>query len=248
MNLFEYCLRMGDNALILGHRLSEWCGHGPILEEDIAMINIALDHIGQATSILKYAAEIENKGRTEDDLAYFRDAQNFRNALLVEQENGDFAVTMARQFYYTTFSYLFFEALKNSKDATLAAIAEKSLKEVTYHLRHSSEWIVRMGDGTDESKERVQNAINDLWMYTGDLFTMNEVDNDLLKQGIAVDLTALKPKWDTMVADVLKRATLTMPTSIYMQQGSKEGKHTEHLGFLLAEMQYLQRTYPGAQW
>jgi ring-1,2-phenylacetyl-CoA epoxidase subunit PaaC len=246
--LFEYCLRLGDNNLIIGHRLSEWCGHGPILEEDIAMINIALDHVGQSRTLLQYAAEVEGKGRTEDDLAYLRDVMDFRNFMLTEQPNGDFAVTMMRQLFVTTFNYHLYEALQQSKDATLAAFAEKSLKEVTYHLRHTAEWVVRLGDGTAESRERAQSALDDLWMFTGEMFDMNKVDEVLIREGIAVDLNEIRKKWNATIDEVLERATLTKPESVFMMSGSQQGKHTEHLGYLLAEMQFLPRAYPGAQW
>ena len=246
--LFEYCLRLGDNNLILGHRLSEWCGHGPVLEQDIALINVALDLVGSATSLLEYAAEVEGKGRSADDLAYLRDELHFRNVMLVEQPNGDFAYTIARQFFYDVYSYHLNEALKSSKDPRLSAIAEKSLKEITYHLRHSSEWIIRLGDGTDESKRRMQAAVDDLWMHTGDMFVMNETDALLIKEGIAVDKSLIKLQWDKMVKEIMNRATLTIPANIFMLTGSLEGKHTEHLGFLLAEMQYLPRAYPDAKW
>lgn len=246
--LFEYCLRLGDNSLVLGHRLSEWCGHGPILEEDIAMINIALDLVGQSRTMLQYAAEVEGKGRSEDDLAYLRDVLGFRNSLLAEQPNGDFAVTMMRQFLITAFNYHLYETLKSSKDATIAAFAEKSLKEVSYHLRHSGEWIVRLGDGTEESHERVQTALDDLWMFTGDLFETTEGDELLVKEGIAADMNDIKVKWESTVNEVLEKATLKKPGSDYMMTGSRTGKHTEHLGYLLAEMQFLPRAYPGAEW
>lgn len=246
--LFEYCLRIGDSSLILGHRLSEWCGHGPILEEDIAMTNIALDLIGQSRIIYSYAAELEGKGRTEDDLAFLRDAMDFRNALITEQPNGDFGKTMMRQFFYSTFCYHLYQQLKSSKDSNIAAFAEKSLKEVTYHVRHSADWVVRLGDGTEESHERVQNAADDLWMFTGDMFEADEIDNVLLKEGIAADLTKVKAEWDKMVAEIFKKATLKVPENSFMLGGSRAGNHGEHLGYLLAEMQFLPRTYPGANW
>lgn len=246
--LFEYCLRLGDNNLILGHRLSEWCGHGPVLEQDIALINVALDLVGSATSLLEYAADVEGEGRSADELAYLRNEMQFRNAMLVEQPNGDFAYTIARQFFYDVYSYYLNEALKNSKDATLSAIAEKSIKEITYHLRHSSEWMIRLGDGTEESKRRMQVAVDELWIHTGDLFSMNETDTLLIKEGIAVDKSLIKVQWDKMVKEVMNRATLNIPADTFMLTGSLEGKHTEHLGYLLAEMQYLPRAYPGAKW
>jgi len=246
--LFEYCLRMGDNSLILGHRLSEWCGHGPILEEDIAMTNISLDLIGQTRTLLSYAADIEGKGRTEDDLAFLRDEMDFRNFLIVEQTNGDFAKTILRQLFYTAFSYHFYDRLKNSKDSTLAAIAEKSIKEVTYHLRHCSEWVIRLGDGTEESHRRMNEAIEDLWMFTGDMFAMDGTDELLIKEGIGVDLNEVKKNWNDTIKEVFERATLKLPENNFMVIGSREGKHSEHLGLLLAEMQFLPRAYPGAQW
>ncbi|MFK8103216.1 MAG: 1,2-phenylacetyl-CoA epoxidase subunit PaaC [Saprospiraceae bacterium] len=246
--LFDYTLRLGDNALILGHRLSEWCGRGPILEQDIAMTNIALDLIGQARSLLQYAGEIEGKGRTEDDLAFLRDISAYRNVLLVEQPNEDFAFTMVRQFFYDNYSFHFYTALLKSTDKTLAAIAEKSLKEVRYHLRYSSEWMIRLGDGTEESNQKMQKALNQMWMYQGELLTMNETDRALAAEGIGVDLEALKPAFDAKLAEILTEATLEMPTGTWMQKGGKEGKHSEHLGFILAEMQYLQRAHPGATW
>ena len=245
---FEYYLRLGDNSLILGHRLSEWCGHGPILEEDIALINVALDLVGQSRFMLDAAAKLENKGRTEDTLAYHRNANEFRNALLVEQPNGDFAITLVRQFFYDMYHHLFLSELKNSKDELLSAFAEKSLKEVSYHLRHSADWMLRLGDGTAESHERTQTAINDLWMYTGDLFDMNEVDMVLVKEGIGVDLSAIKIKWDQKISEVLTEGTLTLPANTYMQKGSKEGLHTEYLSYLLAEMQSIPRAMPDAVW
>ena len=246
--IFEYCLRLGDSSLILGHRLSEWCGHGPVLEEDIALINIALDHIGRARNILTYAGELEGLGKTEDDLAYQRNERNYRNLLITEYPNTDFAYTIARQFFFDAYSYFLYEKLKTSKDVTIAAIAEKALKEITYHLRHSSEWILRLGDGTEESKNKIQNALNELWRFTGEMFTMDATDQFLLKEGISVDLNEVKLKWDNKITEILTRATLEKPTGTFMQSGSKTGVHTEHLGFLLAEMQYLPRTYPEAKW
>lgn len=246
--LFEYCLRLADSSLILGQRLGEWCGHGPILEEDIALTNIALDFVGHATAMLQYAAKVEGKDRTEDDLAYMRNEREFRNVLLVEQPNGDYAKTIARQFLFDTYQYYYYEALQKSKDETIAALAEKSLKEITYHLRHSSQWVLRLGDGTAESHERIQTAINDLWAFTGDLFDMDEADTCLIKEEIAVDLKPIKEKWFNHVSEILKKATLQIPAQTFMQSGSREGKHTEHLGYLLAEMQYLSRTFPHAKW
>ena len=246
--LFEYCLRLGDSSLILGHRLSEWCGHGPVLEQDIALTNVALDLVGQATLFMEYASELEGKGRSADDLAFLRDTTQFRNALITEQPNGDFGATILRQFFFDAHHFYLFTALKNSTDARIASIAEKSLKEITYHLRHSSEWVLRLGDGTEESHQRMQNALSDLWDYTGDLFSMNKADEILIKEGIGVDQNSIKAEWDKTVRQVLEKATLTLPGTTFMQSGSLEGKHTEHLGYLLAEMQFLPRAYPGAKW
>jgi ring-1,2-phenylacetyl-CoA epoxidase subunit PaaC len=246
--IFQYLLRLGDSSLIIGHRLSEWCGHGPILEEDIALTNIALDFVGNATAILTYAAQVEGKGRTEDDLAFMRHEREFRNLLLTEQPNGDYATTIARQFLFDTYMYFLYEELKNSKDETLAALATKAHKEITYHLRHTTEWMYRLGDGTEESHERIQAGLNSLWMYTPDLFDMDEVDVLLIKEGIVPDLTLVKTKWELRVNEVLQEATLQVPKTTMKQKGSREGKHSEHLGFLLAEMQYVHRAYPGVKW
>lgn len=245
---FEYLLRIGDNALILGQRVAEWCGHGPVLEEDIALTNISLDLIGQARSLLTHAGSIEGKHRDEDRLAYFRDAHDFRNVLLVEQPNGHFGDTITRQFFYDHFSWLLFDGLRQSSDAQLAAIAEKSLKEVTYHRRHSSEWMIRLGDGTEESHEKVQQSINDLWMYTGEMLKADELDRNAALAGIGVDLDTIAEYWNTNVQGVLKQAGLTTPENSWMQSGGKTGVHSEHLGFILAEMQHVPRMYPDAQW
>lgn len=246
--IFEYILRMGDNSLILGHRLSEWCGHGPILEQDIALTNIALDLIGQSRNYLTAAGNVEGKGRSEDDLAFFRIERDFKNVLLVEQPNGDWGVTLARQFLFDHFHYLVLQELRNSSHEELRDIAEKSIKEVTYHVRYSSDWMKRLGDGTEESHRRVQQGIDDLWRYTGEMFEMDEVDAMLIEAGIAPDLSHLKEKWHENVSAVLKEATIDVPGEQFMQTGGKKGIHTEHLGYLLAEMQHLPRTYPDAKW
>jgi ring-1,2-phenylacetyl-CoA epoxidase subunit PaaC len=247
--LFEYCLRLGDCSLIAGQRLAEWCGHGPILEEDIAMTNISLDLIGEARGFYNYASVIEGKGRTEDDFAYLRDTMEFRNLLLVEQPNVDFAVTMMKQFFFSAYLYFLYKELQSSKDKTITAIAEKSLKEVTYHLRHSSQWILRLGDGTDESSKKVQSALNDLWMYTGDLFDMDETDTILIEAGIAADLNKIKQEWNKIISDILTEAKLIIPPAdTWMAKGSRSGKHSEYLGYILAEMQALPREYPDAKW
>ncbi len=248
MNLKKYILRQADNTLILGQRLAEWCGHGPVLEQDIAITNFALDLIGQARSLYQYAAEVEGEGKTEDDLAYLREAIDFYNVLLVELPNGNFGKTIARQFFFDAFNYYFYIELQKSKDQQLAAIAEKSIKEVTYHLRYTSEWMIRLGDGTAESHEKMQTAVNDLWAYTSEMCTPDALDQEMQEAGIGVDLQKIKASWDAKVKDILAQATLEIPENSWMQTGGKNGKHTEHLGFVLAEMQHLQRTHPGATW
>ncbi len=246
--LFEYLLRLGDNSLILGHRLSEWCGHGPELEEDIALTNIALDLIGQARMLLSYAGEVEGEGRSEDDLAYLRDGLEYRNVLLVEQPNQDYAFTIARQFFFDAFNYELYARLTESQEEQLAAIAAKALKEVRYHRRHSAEWLIRLGDGTELSHEKMQTAVNALWMYTGELFEMDAVDEAVVRAGIGADLEAIRPAWDRHVSAVLEEATVARPETGWMQSGGKTGRHSEHLGYILADMQFLQRAYPGATW
>jgi ring-1,2-phenylacetyl-CoA epoxidase subunit PaaC len=246
--LVQYALRLADNALVLGHRLSEWCGHAPMLEEDIALANIALDLIGQARSLYAYAAEAEGEGRDEDELAYLRDAAGYRNVLLVEQPNGDFALTIARQFLYAAYMAPFWRSLAGARDAMLAAIAAKAEKEAAYHLRHSAEWLIRLGDGTAESHDRAQAALDELWMYTGEMFETDEVERGLTERGIAVDPQALRPEWDETVDRVLADATLERPPEQWMQTGGRSGRHSEHLGFILADLQFLQRAYPGAKW
>ncbi|HEX7970470.1 MAG TPA: 1,2-phenylacetyl-CoA epoxidase subunit PaaC [Stellaceae bacterium] len=246
--LFTYTLRLADNALILGHRLSEWIGHAPLLEEELALGNVALDLIGEARALYAYAGAIEGKGRDEDQLAYRRDAGQFRNILLVEQPNGDFAVTVARQFLYSAFRHPFWRALAQSKDATLAAIAAKAEKEAAYHLRHASEWLIRLGDGTDESHRRAQDALDELWSYAGEMFETDAVEQKLIAQGVAVDPASLRPEWQRSMDEVLAEATLAKPAASWMQSGGRGGRHSEHLGHLLAEMQFLQRAYPGVAW
>lgn len=246
--LFEYLLRLGDDRLVLGHRVSEWCGHGPILEEDIALSNIALDLIGHATSLLALAGQVEGAGRDEDALAYFRDGVAWRNCLLVEQPNGDFGTTIVRQFLFDAYSVLRWDQLSRCGHEGLQAIAVKSLKEDKYHLRHSSEWVVRLGDGTEESHTRVQQAVNDLWRFTGELFERDGVDDAVAAQGILVDHGALRALWDGMIADVFGRATLTVPTDAVFRRGGRQGRHTEVLGHMLATMQSVARAHPGARW
>jgi ring-1,2-phenylacetyl-CoA epoxidase subunit PaaC len=247
--LLDYLLRLADNALILGHRLSEWCGHGPILEQDIAVSNIALDYIGQSRMLFQYAAIIEGKNKTEDDWAYFRDVAQFRNVLLVEQPNEDWAYTIVRQFLYDTYNFYFHQELCKSKDTQIAAYAEKAIKEVTYHLRWSSEWMIRLGDGTDESHRRVQEALNDYFIYSKELLVPNEVDKIMAEEGIGVDLEYIKPLVEERISFVLQEATLTAPKIAWnLPTIGKNGVHSEHLGYILAEMQHLQRSYPNANW
>ena len=247
-SLVPYLLRLGDDRLVLGHRLSEWCGHGPILEEDIALTNIALDLIGEATLLLKLAGEQEGAGRDEDALAYFRDAVDFRNALMVELPRGDFGFTIVRQFLFSVYSLLQMEALQRSKLDALAGIAAKALKESRYHVRHSAQWVITLGDGTNESHERAQRAVDDLWRYTGELFTTDDVDRDAAAAGIGVDLGTLAEPWQAQVGEVFTRAGLSVPRNEYMQLGGRAGRHTEHLGHMLAEMQIVARSHPGAKW
>lgn len=246
--LFEYLLCLGDNCLILGQRLSEWCGHGPVLEEDLAFTNVALDLIGQTRLWLSYAGEVEGKGRDEDRLAFLRDAHDFRNVLLVEQPNGNFADTIARQFYFDTWHYFLLRDLQRSADQRIAEIAEKSVKEVAYHVRRSGDWVVRLGDGTQASHVKMQAAIDDLWTYTGELFTADGVDQVLREQRVAFDPANLRQPWLDHVKGILDEATLVLPAEAWMQRGGKQGVHSENLGYMLAEMQFLQRAYPGAQW
>jgi ring-1,2-phenylacetyl-CoA epoxidase subunit PaaC len=246
--LFEYLLRLGDDRLVLGHRLSEWCGHAPILEEDIALANISLDLIGQATLLLKLAGEVEGKGRSEDALAYFRDAIEFRNVLMAELPKGDFAFTIMRQFLFGVAAYYHLEGLARSTQAELAGIAAKALKETRYHVRHSGEWVIKLGDGTAESHDRAQRALDELWRYTGEMFLTDAVDARLVAAGIAPDLSEIEPRWSAQVSEVLGRATLATPSAGYMQRGGRVGRHTEHLGHMLSEMQIVARSHPGAQW
>jgi ring-1,2-phenylacetyl-CoA epoxidase subunit PaaC len=247
-SLVLYVLRRADDALILGHRLSEWCGHAPMLEEDMALANMGLDLLGQARELYSYAADVEGKDNDEDKFAYLRDVRQYRNLLLLEQPNGDFAHTMVRQFFYAGFADLYWRAMMRSGDATLAAIAAKSEKESAYHLRHSSEWIVRLGDGTGESHTRAQTAIDDLWAFTGEMFEVDDSERALIDAGIAIDPEGLRPQWLKTVLSVVSEATLALPKSDWMQQGGRSGRHSEHLGHLLSELQSMQRTFPGAAW
>jgi ring-1,2-phenylacetyl-CoA epoxidase subunit PaaC len=248
---FELLLRLGDDRLVLGHRLSEWCGHAPILEEDIALANVALDLLGQATLFLRRAGDVEGKGRDEDALAYWREAIEFSNSLLVEQPNGDFAFTIARQFLFDVHAVVTLDAMTRSASSELAALAAKSLKEARYHVRHSGEWMLKLGDGTDESHRRAQHAVDELWRFTPELFAADDVAARLAATGVGPDLPALRESWETQVLDVLHRATLTVPSGASHTphlRGGRTGMHGEHLGHLLAELQIVARSHPGATW
>lgn len=248
-HLTTYLLRLGDNALILSQQLSQWCGKGPALEEDMALTNVALDLLGQTRLWLSYAGELEGAGRDEDALAYGRDAHDFYNCLLLEQPNGNYADTMVRQFFFDCWHYFLLRALLASSDARIAAIAEKSLKEVTYHLRRSGDLVVRMGDGTEESRAKTQAAVDELWMYTGEFFIDDAVYTAMAADGVAPLPSSLRQPWLGHVFQILTEATLAPPSpDAWMQRGGKQGRHSEHLGYLLAEMQFLQRAYPGAEW
>jgi ring-1,2-phenylacetyl-CoA epoxidase subunit PaaC len=244
----EYVLRLADNALILGQRLSEWCGHAPVLEEELALANVALDLIGQSRLLLTHAGHVEAAGRDEDQLAFLRADHQFRNLTLVELPNGDFARTVVRNFLFAAFQRLLWEALVSSRDAELAAIAEKSLKETRYHLRHSADWVVRLGDGTEESHNRTQSALDYLWPYTAEFFTPDRVDDEVAAASLGVPWSNLEPAWEAAVRPVLSEATLTVPARTAFRSRGRLGLHSEHLGHLLAQMQHLQRTYPAAQW
>ncbi|MEN8927686.1 MAG: 1,2-phenylacetyl-CoA epoxidase subunit PaaC [Flavobacteriales bacterium] len=247
-NFIHFLFRLGDNSLILGQRLAEWCSKGPTLEEDVALTNISLDNFGQARMIFSKIAEMEDNGKSEDDYAFRRNEREFFNALITERPNGHFGDTIARSFLFDAFQYHFYTELCNSTNEFLAGLAEKSLKEVKYHVRHSGEWIVRLGDGTEESKKKIQESINDLWAYTGDMFATDSQIVALSEEGITPDYKAIQSNWKNTVKEVLTRATLTVPEDQYMQKGSLEGRHSEFLGHLLGDMQYLQRAYPDAKW
>jgi ring-1,2-phenylacetyl-CoA epoxidase subunit PaaC len=248
-NKFEYLLRQGDSALILSQQLSQLCGKGPALEEDMALTNVALDLLGQTRMWLGYAAEIEGAGRDEDRLAYLRDTREFHNVLLVEQPNGDYAQTLVRQFFFDTWHYFLMRELVQSTDRRIAEIAEKSIKEVTYHLRRSGDLVVRLGDGTDTSHRKMQAAIDELWTYTGEMFAYDAVDLAMVGQGVAPAAEPLRAAFLAHVAEVFEEGTLRMPPiDAFMQRGGKQGRHGERLGYILAEMQFLQRAYPGVEW
>jgi ring-1,2-phenylacetyl-CoA epoxidase subunit PaaC len=251
----EYTLFLADSSLIMGHRLSEWTGHGPMLEQDIAISNIALDLIGQSRNFYQYAAIISNennphqKAVSEDDLAYLRDGGEFKNLLITELPNGDWAQTILKMFFFSTWQFYFYQKLIYSSDKQLSAIAEKSLKEVTYHVRWSGEWVIRLGDGTEESKRRIENALELLWPFTGEMFQQENYEFALMNERISIPVSDIKSDWLKKVETIFEAATLPFPNSeIWMQKGGKSGVHTEHLGFILAEMQFLQRAYPGCDW
>lgn len=247
--LVEIMLRLADDRLIHGHRLSEWTGHGPELEEDLALANMALDMIGHAAALYGYAAEIEGK-EDEDYYAYFRDDIDFKNVAMVELPKGDFAFTMARQFLFSAYSYYLYQKLiETVDDEQFNGMLRKHFKEIKYHLRHSREWVLRLGDGTEESHQRIQDAFNEIWMYTDELFDLDETDQIAIKENLFVEVDSFKDEWRSLVDDVLEEATLEVPDDDqYMFSGSRQGRHTEHLGRLLSEMQFLRRSYPNAEW
>ena len=247
MDLLKYTLRIADSSIILGQRLSSWCSKGPTLEEDIALSNLSLDLFGQANSLLEYASELDGT-KSADDFAFKRNEREFYNLQLTEQLNGHFGDTIVRHFFFSVYSFLFYSKLSNSKDETLAAISTKSLKEIKYHLTHSKSWVIRLGDGTEESNKRIQKSLNDLWQFTGEFFEMDDIDQKMYKEGIGVNNSSLKSEWDKIVNTTLKESNLIRPENGYMQSGSKNGMHTEHLGHLLSEMQFLPRAYPDAKW
>ena len=247
-NLYNYILGVADNSLILGQRMGELCGHGPSLETDIACTNVSLDLFGQVRSYFQYAAEIAGEGKTEDDIAFLRREREYKNVLLVEQPNTDFAYTIVRQFLFDVYHLLFLQELQKSTDETLVAIAKKSIKEVSYHERFSSDWIKRLGDGTEVSHQKIQEAINNLWTYTDELFHQTDADKAMVAAGVGVDVTALKEKYYETITAVLEVATIAVPESKWFQKGGKHGVHTEHLGYMLSDMQYMQRTYPNLEW
>lgn len=246
--LFDYTLRLADTALILGHRISEWSGHAPMLEEDLAMANMALDLIGQSRSLYDYAGRIEGKGRDENALAYMRNELDWKNWLIAEQPNGDFAATMLRQLLVAAYLDPLYRALARSKDETLAAIAAKAEKEMAYHVRHAGEWVIRLGDGTDESRRRLIDAMDDLWPFTGEMFEVDAADQALIDAGIAVDPKTIRAEWEKTIDHIFAEATVQRPKDGWMQTGGKAGRHTEHLGHILSELQYMQRAHPGMTW
>lgn len=247
-NLLNYVVRLGDDALVLGHRLSEWTSHGPFLEEDIALSNIALDYIGRARFLYGYAAELKGDGAEEDDFAYLRDERQFQNHLIHELPIGDFAFTMTRQFFVDQFNYYYFTQLTHSTDTGLAAIAQKVIKETAYHLRRSRDWVIRLGDGTEQSHQRMQKAANDLWGYTNELFEQDDLEKALIAAGVAADSATIRKEWLKNITEVFSEATLSVPKDDWSVRGGREGYHTENLGHLLTELQYVHRSHPGCQW
>lgn len=245
---YNYILRIADDSMILSQRLGEWCGHGPFLEEDIALTNFTLDHVGQATNFYEYLAQIAGDGRTADDIAFLRKENEYVNVLLVEQPNGNYADTIAREFFFDVFRKLLFEKLTHSKDEQLAGIAEKSLKETKYHVKHTTDWMLRLGDGTELSHLRLQEAVNQLWKFTDELFYQDEIDKEMIEAGIGVDLSSLKNEWLKIVDEVFAEATIEKPTTKWTFKGGRDGVHSEHMGYLLTEMQFMQRAYPGMEW
>lgn len=244
--LYQYAVRLGDNSLIMAQRLAEWCSNGPILEEDLALTNAALDYLGEAENYYNYALSLEPDGRTADDLAYLRNERQYYNCLLAEQPNGDYAQTMVKLALFSAYLKLLYEALSQSTDANMSALASKSLKEVKYHFRHSSEWMIRFGHGTDESKARAQQAIYELWRFTADMFETTEAD--VVLKGLVPDQTSIQNEWNRVVDDLLARCGLSKPEDTYQVKGGYQAKHTEHLGHILCELQFLQRAHPGAKW
>jgi len=247
-NLYNYILTIADNSLILAQRLGELCGHGPSLETDIALTNISLDLLGQTRSYYQYAAKISEENKTEDDIAFLRIEREYKNCLLVEQPNSNFGYTIGRQFLFDVYHLMLMKKLQDSPDEILSAIAKKGIKEVSYHKRFSSDWVKRLGDGTEESRQKMQDAIDELWRFTDELFFMTEAEKAMTKEGIGVDISAFKTEYYEEVSEVLKEATLTVPENKYFNKGGKEGVHSEHMGYLLADLQYMQRTYPNMQW
>ena len=247
-NLYSYILTIADNSLILAQRLGELCGHGPNLETDIALTNISLDLLGQTRSYYQYAAKISGENKTEDDIAFLRIEREYKNCLLVEQPNTHFGYTIARQFLFDVYHLMLMEKLQHSPDETLAAIGKKGIKEVSYHKRFSSDWVKRLGDGTDESKAKMQEAIDGLWKFTDELFFMTEAEKEMANEGIGINISEFKEKYCQEVSEILKEATLTIPENNYFTKGGKEGIHSEHMGYLLADLQYMQRTYPNMNW
>ncbi len=247
-DLSTYCMRIADDSLILGQRLGEWCGHGPVLEEDIALTNVALDILGQSRVLFDYVSQLDDRYANEDEVAFLREEIAYTNLLLTEQPNGDYAHTIFRQFLFDVFRFYFFTELLESKDDVLRGLAEKAIKETTYHRAHSAEWVKRLGDGTEESHSRMQEAVDTLWMYSDEIFESDEVDARCVSEGIGADLGKIKELWEKEVKGVIAEATLSIPDDVWMQTGGRFGKHSEHLGYLLADMQYMQRAYPNLEW